>query len=121
MPISGEFTTPPLTDTQSFSLTCSNQADNAVAVLSIRVADLLVAWNAPTQNIDGSQLTDLAGFRVYWGTEAGNFESSRRLDEDVREWRMDDFPSGTYHVAVTAIRESGSESALSEVVTKIVP
>ena len=118
---SGEYTTPPLTDTQSFSLTCSNSSQNAVAVLSIRVGDLMVSWDAPTHNVDGSRLTDLAGFKVYWGTQPGSYTESRRVDANTLQWVFEDLSSGTYHVAVTALRDFGVESEFSAEVVKIVP
>ena len=31
-------------------------------------AKLRVTWTAPTQNVDGSALTDLTGYRVEWGS-----------------------------------------------------
>jgi hypothetical protein len=31
-------------------------------------AKLFVSWTPPTQNTDGTPLTDLAGYRVEWGT-----------------------------------------------------
>ena len=30
-------------------------------------------WETPTTNVDGSPLTDLAGFKVYWGTVSGTY------------------------------------------------
>jgi hypothetical protein len=40
-----------------------------------QAAKLYVVWVAPTQNTDGSPLTDLAGYRIEWGscTAAGDF------------------------------------------------
>jgi List-Bact-rpt repeat protein/fibronectin type III domain protein len=35
-------------------------------------AKLTANWSAPTNNTDGSPLTDLSGYRVYYGTGAGN-------------------------------------------------
>ena len=35
-----------------------------------------LSWTAPTQNTDDSALTDLAGFRVYYGSSAFGVESA---------------------------------------------
>ena len=31
-----------------------------------------LAWDAPTTNADGTSLTDLTGYRVYWGLSPGS-------------------------------------------------
>jgi hypothetical protein len=31
-----------------------------------------LTWDAPTTNADGTPLTDLAGYRIYYGTTSGN-------------------------------------------------
>ncbi|HEX7041604.1 MAG TPA: fibronectin type III domain-containing protein [Trueperaceae bacterium] len=33
--------------------------------------DVTLTWTAPTQNTDGSPLTDLVGYRIYYGTSEG--------------------------------------------------
>ncbi len=38
-------------------------------------AEVRLAWNAPTNNTDGSVLTDLAGFKLCWGTNSGVYGS----------------------------------------------
>ena len=35
-----------------------------------------MTWTPPTQNTDGSPLNNLAGYRVYWGTQQGNYSNS---------------------------------------------
>ena len=37
-------------------------------------------WEAPTENVDGSPLTDLAGFEVFWSLTQGDFVQARKLD-----------------------------------------
>jgi len=32
----------------------------------------LLSWNAPSTNEDGTPLTDLAGYKIYYGTATGN-------------------------------------------------
>lgn len=36
-------------------------------------ATVSLSWNPPTANTDGSQLTDLAGYKVYYGTISGYY------------------------------------------------
>ncbi len=37
-------------------------------------------WEAPTENVDGTALTDLSGFEVFWGMTSGDFVQARKLD-----------------------------------------
>lgn len=39
-----------------------------------------VQWQAPTENTDGTPLTDLAGFELFWGFFSGDFDQSRKID-----------------------------------------
>jgi hypothetical protein len=78
-----------------------------------------VTWVAPNQNADGSALTNLAGFHVYYGTDANVLAGL----QDVRQASASsavvaNLKSGTYFFAVSAYTANGTESELSEVVSK---
>ena len=36
----------------------------------------LVSWTPPTENTDGSTLTDLAGYRIRYGTSPGSYSDT---------------------------------------------
>jgi hypothetical protein len=46
-----------------------------------------LSWTAPTQNDDGSTLTDLAGYRIYWGTTSGSYPNSATITSSLATWR----------------------------------
>ena len=52
----------------------------AVTVLAVASGSATLSWTPPTTNTDGSPLTNLAGYRVYWGPGAGNYTSSVTLN-----------------------------------------
>ena len=82
------------------------------------------SWTAPTTNTDGSQLADLASYRVYYGSESSpcpgsafisvaSPTSSPASDQTV-SLRLSGLVTGTtYFVAVTVINTSGNESLCS--------
>ena len=74
-----------------------------------------LTWTAPTQNTDNSQLTDLSGFIIYYGTNKSNLSNSIQSSSTQLELTLE---PGTYHFAVTAINSSGIESELSNIATK---
>ena len=75
-------------------------------------ASVTVSWSPPTQNSDGSPLTNLAGYRVYFGTTATNLNSSVTLANPglVRDV-IENLTPATWYFAMTAYNTNGSESA----------
>jgi len=81
-------------------------------------------WTAPTTNVDGSPLTDLASYRVYYGTssvpcpgssffQVASLTPSPPPNQTVT-FRLMGLSTGTlYNVSVTAADMSGNESACS--------
>ena len=51
----------------------------SVTVTQVALGSATLSWTAPTQNDDGSPLTDLAGFKIYYGTAPGNHPTSIQI------------------------------------------
>jgi serine protease len=80
-----------------------------------------VTWVAPTTNSDGSALTDLAGFKVYYGTSSTSLSSSATVDDMTRRSAIvDSLSPGTWYFAVRAVNSAQKESANSNVTSKAV-
>lgn len=80
-----------------------------------------LSWTAPTENIDGSQLTDLAGYHIYYGTSTGNWTSTITvLDATQTTYVVSALASGTYYFAVVAFNSEGVDSADSNVGSKTI-
>ena len=67
-------------------------------------------WDMPTTNTDGSPLTDLAGARIYCGTETGVYNLFADPG-NVSTYATTTFPEGTSYCTMTAYDTSGNESA----------
>src|SRR5882724_11111841 len=88
------------------------------------------SWVAPTTNIDGSSLTDLASYRLYYGTastpcgqpsffQVASPTRSPQTNETVT-YRLTGLWTGArYFVAITAVDSSGFESACSPVANAV--
>ncbi len=88
---------------------------NAPAALA---GNVTLTWDPPTTNEDGTTLTDLAGYNVYFGTSSGVYTDSVNVG-DVITYELIDLTDGfTYYFAVTAYDISGNESTYSEEVYK---
>ncbi len=78
--------------------------------------DVTLTWDPPTTNADGTPLTDLAGYKVYYGTSSGNYTTSIDVN-NVTTYTVTGLQPGTYYFAVTAYDTSGNESDYSEEVS----
>ena len=79
-----------------------------------------LSWDAPITNTDGTDLTDLAGYKLYYGTSPGTYDSVIDAAK-VTTYTVSDLTPATYYFAVTAYDEGGNESNYSNEVSKTVP
>lgn len=76
-----------------------------------------LSWNAPTTNADGTPLTDLAGYKIYYGTSSGNYSQKINVG-NVTTYKVTNLTSdNTYYFAVTAYDKSGNASKFSNEVS----
>jgi hypothetical protein len=80
-----------------------------------------LSWEAPVQRVDGSPLTNLAGFKLYYGTSAGNLSNVIQVaDPGARSRVIENLTVGTWYFAASAYDQSGIESARSDVAFKTI-
>ena len=81
-----------------------------------------LSWQPPTENADGSTLTDLSGYNIYVGTASNTYNYMEiRLDNPgLTAYVVDSLDPGTYYFAATAFNASGVESSFSEEITKTI-
>jgi hypothetical protein len=100
-----------------------NQASVTFSVTALATASgrATLSWNAPTERTDGSPLTDLAGFRVYFGNSLDDLRYVIDVrDAGARSWVVDNLTSGTWYFAATALDTTGAESSRSNTTSKII-
>jgi len=114
----------------------------AISPVSAQSGTVSLAWDSPTNNTDGTMLTDLAGFKVYWGNSGtrvysnevnvgnvtttrisladspiswpGVFSASQNPPNIVASWQQPTCPSQTFWSAATAYNAYSNESEFSE-------
>jgi hypothetical protein len=107
---SGNQTLPAINANTNYTLTCAWGTGTA-----------RVNWTAPTTNTNGSSLTNLARFRVLYGTSASSLSQSTTVtDPTLRTTTVSSLSPGTWYFAVRAVNSSGAESDNSNVATKTV-
>lgn len=68
-------------------------------------------WLAPSTATDGSTLTDLAGYRIYYGADVAQLTQEIEINNPgVLSYVVEDLAPGTYYFAVTAFTSKGYES-----------
>ncbi|MFZ9054138.1 MAG: putative Ig domain-containing protein [Woeseiaceae bacterium] len=93
----------------------------SVTVQAISMGSVTLNWQPPTQNEDGTPLVDLAGYGIYWGTSAGDYPNSVKIDNPgISTYVVDNLAPGTYYFAATSFNYAGVESGYSDPATKIV-
>jgi hypothetical protein len=80
-----------------------------------------LSWTAPTENTDGTPLTDLAGYHIYYGTSAGAWTSTITiLSATETSYIVSGLASGTYYFTIVAFNSEGIDSADSNVGSKTI-
>jgi hypothetical protein len=91
------------------------------AAVTGSVGKALISWTPPITNTDGSQLTDLAGYKIVYGTSATALTQSVNVPVPAAtSFSVDNLTAGTWSFAVRALNGAGVESANSNVTTKTV-
>ncbi|HEU4486796.1 MAG TPA: putative Ig domain-containing protein [Povalibacter sp.] len=80
-----------------------------------------LSWTPPTTNTDGSSLTNLSGYRIYYGTSSSSLNKTVQItNPSISTYVIDDLSAATWYFAVKAVASSGAESALSNKVSKTI-
>ena len=93
----------------------SSLSSFSVEVVSQGTSSVTLNWTAPTENEDGSALTDLAGYTVYYGTESGNYSEQIQIQNpSITTFVVEGLTPNTYYFAATSRNAQGVESRFSD-------
>ena len=114
--------------TAGIVISVSNGPENAtldpfdLQVVTAAGGAATLSWTAPTKNADGSPLTDLDGYRVYYGTTAGVYPNSITISNPgVTSYMVENLSSGTWYFVIAAFNQAGREGGFSNVASKTMP
>jgi hypothetical protein len=97
----------------------AESGDSALSHSGSTSQTAIVSWTPPVQRTDGSALTDLAGYRVYYGkglnslTQIIDIRNAGQTSQFI-----DNLDTGTWYFAVTAYTNDGLESEMSNLGAK---
>ena len=94
----------------AFSLAVVNPTPQGSATLS---------WSPPTSNVDGTPVTNLAGYRVKYGQLASNLSETLSVPSPgITSVVIENLSAGTWYFAVSAYTTANIESDLSNLAQK---
>jgi hypothetical protein len=93
----------------------------SVAVVAVATGSATLSWTPPTQNTDGSPLTNLAGYRIYWGRGQSNYSNSATVNNaGLTSYVIGQLTPGTWYFVATALNSQGVESSFSNSASKTI-
>ena len=101
--------------------TSSALAPFSISVAGTQTGSAKLSWQPPTENTDGSPLTNLAGYVVRYGTAPGNLSVVVRLaNPGLTSYVVPELTPATWYFHVAAYNAAGVESAPSATASKTI-
>src|SRR5258706_16041935 len=80
-----------------------------------------LSWIPPTQNLDGSPITDLSGYHIYYGTNADALTTTINVDGGSSStYTVSGLSSGTYYFSVVADKLKRDDNPESNLESKTI-
>jgi Putative Ig domain len=89
----------------AFSITVTS------AVVASATGSALLSWSAPITNTDGSALTNLAGYHVYYGKDPANLTRVDLAGSGNLQFQATQLDPGVWYFTISAYNSTGVESA----------
>ena len=102
----------------SASSTATSNESAAVPTVTVNSDAVTLNWTPPTENTNGTVLTNLAGYNIHYGTTPGDYTQTVAVSNaGIATYVVDDLTPGTYYFSVGAVNSQGAESPLSSAVS----
>jgi hypothetical protein len=102
------------TTTPASGTTVGSTAKVTTPVQTASTGVATLDWTPPTENTDGSVLTNLAGYTVYYGSSPDDLSKTIKVtNAGLTAYTVTDLPAGTWYFAVTSYSSAGVESSRS--------
>ena len=93
----------------------------SITVSQAALGSVTVSWTPPTENTDGSALTNLSGYRIYYGPSEGNYPNKIDINTaGIASYVVENLLPDTYYIVATSVNSAGVESAFSNMTIKTV-
>lgn len=112
-PAAGQLDLPAITlsGTYQLTLTCRWPGDSTAEL----------RWSVPTRNTDGTALTNLAGFKIYYGTAPAELTQVVNVaNAAATAYLLEGLAPAAWYFSLTAYNSNGVESSRTETVSKTI-
>lgn len=93
----------------------------SLSVTQIGTGTATLSWQAPTQNTDGSALTNLAGYMIEYGTSPSALSQTIKVaNPGLVTYVISNLSPGTWYFGTLAYTTTGMQSALSALKSKTI-
>lgn len=113
--------------------TSTGHASASLAAFSIAVTQtagasspstgsVTISWLPPTENVNGSPLTNLAGYHIYYGTSQSSLTHVVNItNPGLATYVLSNLAAATWYFALTSVNTNGVESPRTAVMSHVVP
>lgn len=93
-----------------------------VAKAAAGTSQVTLSWVRPTTNVDGTKLSNLAGYRIHYGQVSGQYDDSVSVGSaSITSATIENLASGRWYFAVTSVTSSGTQSDFSAQLSTVLP
>jgi hypothetical protein len=93
----------------------------SVDVTQFAEGSVTLSWAPPARNEDGTALTDLAAYKVYYGTESRSYDNAIEIENPgIVTYVIENLSPNKYYFAMTAIDSQRVESGYSNEIAETV-
>jgi fibronectin type III domain protein len=90
----------------------------SITVSQIATGSVTLSWTAPYTNTNGTPVTNLAGYRIVYGTSLAALTQSVTIPgQGLTNYVIDNLTPGTWYFAIASYNSDGTESALTPIVS----
>jgi hypothetical protein len=105
----------------AFSITVKNPGSSVSSSSGTTNGTATVNWQPPTENTNGTVITNLAGYTIEYGTNKSNLTSSVKVaNPGLTRYVIENLAAGTYYFGVIAYNSAGQTSSVSGVASKTI-
>lgn len=124
--IKGSQATGALKASTVYTLSCTGPGgtisqNTTVSVTAASTGTATLSWNAPTTNTDGTPVTALAGYHIYYGASEGAMTLSVAANgAAATSYEITGLTAGTWYFSVAADAADGAEGPPSDIGSKTI-
>lgn len=90
-----------------------------LSVEQIANGSATLSWTPPTENTDGSTLTNLAGYKIYYGRSSDSLSQVIKINQaGITSYVIENLSPDVYYFAMTSFNSDGVESERSATLKK---